>query len=339
MAKGRPLRLDREALLELHSYAVSRLEGEALPGGDAEQVERDVSTLKHLLRLSLALGGPATPTGLIMNAETLGRIIAAPGRIHGTSVSAMWSAAQRFAAFRRPEEEEKIIAAIDAHLNPRRPLSWDHAERTTGGSRRGTRKRGHLIFAAELLAVTNLARADKRGERAMRDLTFAALCCWSPLRLYEVRELRWEQVSWDRAGDVFPVWVSVSRRNGEFQLPVHRNGAQHLTAFYRMTEAALDHPPTGPVFRSVRAPFAPLSDREARRTLYDALARAGLKGADTTDLHAGFADFLERVVGIGELELTEIFAYSNHDITRRLLQRHHAYHLRQRARGGGEDGR
>jgi hypothetical protein len=49
-------------------------------------------------------------------------------------------------------------------------------------------------------------------------------------------------------------------------------------------------------------------------------------------LRAGFADFLEQVLGIGELEITELFGYSNHEQTQRLLKRHHAFHLRERAR-------
>lgn len=334
--KGPWLRLGREAFREVHGYALHRLESPEVDDHDCYLIERDVAILKHLVRLSVSLDGPDNLGGLLRDAGFLATLLAAPGRTHGTSISAMWTAVQRFAAYRFSADGERLLADVEEHLIPRRPASWDHASRTPGGTRRGSRKLGRLIFAAELLAITNQARAHKSSEQALRDHAFAALCCWSPLRMNEICDLRWEHVVWDRAGDLFPIWVTVARPHGDFQLPVRRNGAGPLTELYNFNEQAQDRRPTGPVFRSLRSPFKPLGGRDAREILYRALERKGLRGANIVDLHAGFADFLERVVGLGELDITELFAYSNHEHTQRLLKQHHAYHLRQEARGNGE---
>ena len=180
--------LGREAVREIHTFAVARLSD---PSGQdpAWRVEEEVSRLKHIARKSLEAGGPGTLLELSQSSEFAARLFTEPGHFYRWDVSGLWQTFRDFVeAMVQPEKEAaRRIQAIEGRLLPRRTRGWHQAERIGGGHRYGAGRDRRLLFAVDLVAICSKAAAGKRGEAALRDEALVRLCCWSGLRFSENR--------------------------------------------------------------------------------------------------------------------------------------------------------
>lgn len=328
--------LTRDALVELNTFFLSRLQPHN--GVPTARVEREKSHLARLLRRSMSQGGPTTLVELARNPELCARILRQPGKASASEVSAWLQAFWDFLQAMLPEEEAAHQReAIDSHLIPRPTRSWHQAERVGGGSSGRLGRAPRLLFAEDLMAVAEKAREGKRGEHAQRDLALVSMFCWSPLRSKEIERLQWEQVSWHEPQDdaPFTAWVRLRRNDFELQLPVHRRAVDPLAVLYAITKRVMDRRPEGPVFRSLRHPYGPLSYREIKEICDDALSRVGLT-ATRHDLLAAFAYFLMKTYDYTIPDLKEALGYSEVKHVRMLLETHHGWELNQKAdkRGG-----
>ena len=326
----------REALLEVHSFFLQRLQS---PNPvRTTRAKRELSQLIRLLNRSMYLGGPTTLLDLSLDPTLCARIFREPG---GASTSLVSSWIQVFGDFLRvmlPEQEAaRRREAIEERLIPRPTRSWHEVEHVGGGRREGGGRAPRLLFAEDLLAVAEKAKEEKRGEHAQRDLALVSLFCWSPLRSREIENLQWAEVSWHEPQDgaPFTAWVRCRRTECELHLPVHRRAVDPLAVLYAVTKRIMDRRPEGPVFRSLRHPYGPLGYREIKEILDGALSRIGLQ-ATRRDLLAAYAYFLMKIYGYTIPDLREALGYSEVKHARLLLQTHLAWELNRKAdeRGG-----
>jgi hypothetical protein len=104
---------------------------------------------------------------------------------------------------------------------------------------------------------------------------------------------------------------------------------------FALTRRVMDREPQGAVFRSLRHPYLPLSLRDVRARLEEAVAQAGLS-ADRYDLLAAYAYYLMTVHGYTIPDLRDALGYCEPKNVRALLQTHLAWELNRKVdeRGG-----
>ena len=325
--------LSRQAMAEIYVFAARRLL--QLPEGvPASRVPSEAAALRSLMRKAASLGGPGTLAELSLQADLCARVLREPGPVTVQTASAWWRALQEFLYLTAGSrsEAERQIAAIEERLIPRRTRDWSEAGRMVGGRRDAKSRPARLLFAEDLLAIVERAREGKEGEHAQRDGALVSLFCWSSLRTGEILTLRWEGLQWEEVGDDHPftLWVRCWRRGAYRSLPVHRRGAEPLGLLYAIRKRTMDLQPEGRVFRSLRRPYGPLSDREMKVILEEALCKAGLQ-ASRRDLLAAYAYHLKTAHGYTVLDLREILGYRDPNEVRLLLQTHEAWELNRKA--------
>jgi len=326
--------LSREAALDIYRFAVRRLEtgAELSP----RQVEVQMRHLRWLLRQSMSRGGPATLAELAQNPELCARIFREPGKVSRKQVSLILQAFEDFLHLMVDATAAgRCLQAIETRLIPRQVKGWYQKERVGGGHNTKT-ETVRLLFAPDLLAITEKAKEGKSGERVQRDLCLMALYCWSSLRVEEIVHLCWEQLLWEdlNPNATFGAWVRCSRYGTELTLPVHHRAAQPLAVLYAVTKRIMDRQPTGPVFRALRSPYEPLSYRSVKEIFDETVAKAGLQ-TTRRDLLAAYAHHLMKSHDYTILDLTKILGYADSHTVRLLLQTHLAWELNRKV---DEDG-
>jgi integrase len=327
--------LSREAELDIYRFAVRRLEtGKEL---SPRHVEVQMRHLRWLLRQSMSLGGPANLVELTQDPDLCARIFREPGKVSRGQVSLILQAFEDFLHLMVDgDAAEGRLEAIEALLIPRQINGWYQKERVGGGH--STREEGvRLLFAEDLLALTEKAKEGKSGERVQRDLCLVALYCWSSLRVEEIVTLCWEHLSWedDRPDATFGAWVRCSRGDTELTLPIHRRAAQPLAVLYALTKRIMDRQPTGRVFRALRSPYEPLSYRSVKEIYDEALTKTGLQ-ANRRDLLAAYAHHLMTLQGYSIVDLAKILGYNDPHSVRQLLKTHLAWQLNRKVDEGGK---
>ncbi len=328
--------LSREAPLDIYRFAVRRLEtgAELSP----RQVEEQMRNLRWLLRQSMSRGGPARLVELVQNPDLCARIFREPGNVGRKQLSLILQAFEGFLHLMVDADVAgRCLEAIEARLIPRPVKGWYQVERVGGGHSTRT-ETVRLLFAPDLLAITEKAKADKSGERVQRDLCLIALYCWSGLRVEEIVTLCWEQLLWEdenlNPNATFGAWVRCSRYDTELTLPVHRRAAQPLSLLHAVTKRIMDRQPTGRVFRALRSPYEPLSYRSVKEIFDETVAKAGLQ-AGRRDLLAAYGHHLMKSHGCTILDLAKILGYADPHSVRLLLQTHLAWELNRKV---DEDG-
>ncbi len=306
--------------LEGHEHAVLRL-------------SKEMSHLRAFARRVSELGGPPSLLAATEDPVIAATALRRPGTSQTTAASWLMTLRLFLGNALGEDEASRRTDDIEEKMIPRRRKSWDQTDRVPGGRKSQGATDRRVLSMVDLLAIIEKARAGKRGERAVRDQAFVAIICSSGLRMNEVVALCWEDIEWEEApgGKVFPIWASCHRRQTDLRLPMYKTARRPLTTLRDLATGGDDRTPTGPMFRSVRAPHDQVGYREWRLILDGALRGSGFERLALTDIRAALAHHLLTKKGVTEIELTHVLGYGEHKHVRSLLEPHKALDLSRKA--------
>lgn len=307
-------RLDAESEAFLARY-MRAYSGERSAGA----VRGEASQLRSVARESAGLGGVGSLPAALEDTRTLVRVLTAPTARPSASTAARRLGAIAAAMLLAWGEKEGLrrVEHLDSRLPRRGRIDWYESGVALAGDTKRRRPTGPTIEPADLARIVEAAG---RGHHALRDRAFVATTCFSGLTSEEVRTLDWQRLRWESAVETWTVFVV--RGSSRTRLPIFGT-AVSLLARLRLVVPA----DSTAVFAGPRG--EPITERQARRIVQGACARAGFPLASRADLLSAVTAHLSGE-GLTEHQIAIALGVAAVGTIDRRLERHRALDAQRR---------